>query len=108
MSDKERLEQIKFNNKHSYCDKNDVDFLLNRIEHQSKEITKAVNYTFELNKEIEIKDKMIEEMSKYIEESGIMHKSVKVYSNDKNSPSTIAQATREEIKEYFRKKVKNG
>lgn len=40
MSDGEKttLEFIKINNKHKYCGKDDVDFLLNLIEKQSKEI----------------------------------------------------------------------
>lgn len=36
--EKEALEFIKINNKHRYCDKNDVDFLLNLIEKQQKEL----------------------------------------------------------------------
>lgn len=40
MSEEEKtaLEFIKINNKHRYCDKNDVDFLLNLIENQQKEL----------------------------------------------------------------------
>ena len=40
LSDEEKttLEFIKINNKHKYCGKDDVDFLLNLIEKQSKEI----------------------------------------------------------------------
>lgn len=40
MNEKEKatLEFIKINNKHRYCDKNDVDFLLNLIEKQQKEL----------------------------------------------------------------------
>lgn len=44
MSDKERLEQIKFNNKHTYCDKTDVDFLLNLIEKQQDIINRIEKY----------------------------------------------------------------
>lgn len=40
----------------------EIEYLKNLNEHQSKEITKAVDYTFELNKESEIKDKMIDEL----------------------------------------------
>ena len=36
----------------------EIEHLKNLNEHQSKDLTKAVNYTFELNKEIEIKDKI--------------------------------------------------
>ena len=36
--EKAKLEFIKINNKHRYCDKNDVDFLLNLIEKQQKEL----------------------------------------------------------------------
>jgi len=40
MSEEEKtiLEFIKINNKHRYCDKDDVDFLLNLIEKQQKEL----------------------------------------------------------------------
>ena len=40
LSDEEKtaLEFIKINNEHKYCGKDDVDFLLNLIEKQSKEI----------------------------------------------------------------------
>lgn len=41
---------------------NKIERIKNLNEHQSKEITKAVEYTFELNKEIEIKDKMIDDI----------------------------------------------
>ena len=36
--EKKALELIKINNKHRYCDKDDVDFLLNLIEKQQKEL----------------------------------------------------------------------
>lgn len=114
MSEGERLEQIKVNNKHSYCDKNDVDFLLNLIEkqnkeiehlenlnkHQSKDLTKAVGYTFELNKELEIKDKMIDEMAEHIDFEKM---------NFDCSPLCVRPNCEIScIKEYFRKKAENG
>lgn len=40
----------------------EIEQLKNLNKHQSKDITKAVDYTFELNKELEIKDKMIDEL----------------------------------------------
>ncbi len=39
-----------------------IENLENLNKHQSKDIKKAVDYTFELNKELEIKDKMIDEL----------------------------------------------
>lgn len=44
----------------------EIEHLKNLNQHQSKDITKAVNYTFELNKEIEEKDKIIDLMARYI------------------------------------------
>jgi len=36
--EKEKVEKIKWNNEHEYCNKDDVDFLLNLIQKQEKEI----------------------------------------------------------------------
>lgn len=44
----------------------EIEHIKNLNEHQSKDMTKAVNYTFEQNKELEIKDKMIDSMAKEI------------------------------------------
>lgn len=44
MPEEERLDQIKFNNKYAYCNKTDVDFLLNLIQKQSKVIDKMAGY----------------------------------------------------------------
>lgn len=38
--EKEKVENIKWNNEHKYCNKDDVDFLLNLIQKQSKIIDK--------------------------------------------------------------------
>lgn len=40
MTDEEKLKKIKINNNSAYCNKDDVDFLLNLIENQQKEIEK--------------------------------------------------------------------
>lgn len=45
---------------------NRIKQLENMNKFQSKDIKEAVDYTFELNKEIEEKDKIIQNMSKYI------------------------------------------
>lgn len=45
---------------------NRIKQLENMNKFQSKDIKEAVDYTFELNKEIEEKDKIIQHMSKYI------------------------------------------
>ncbi len=41
----------------------EIEHLKELNKHQSNDITRAVNYTFELNKEIEKKDKIIDEMA---------------------------------------------
>lgn len=41
----------------------EIEHLKNLDKHQSKDIQKAVDYTFELNKELEQKNKMINEMA---------------------------------------------
>ena len=69
----------------------EIEQLKNLNKHQSKDITKAVDYTFELNKELEIKDKMIEEMTKY----------TLVF--DKNG----LPIPNDQTEKYFRKKVEN-
>lgn len=53
LSDEEKtaLEFIKINNKHKYCDKDDVDFLLNLIEKQQKEIERLEARKYMLNAE---------------------------------------------------------
>jgi hypothetical protein len=39
--EKEKVENIKWNNEHKYCNKDDVDFLLNLIQKQEKIIDRA-------------------------------------------------------------------
>ncbi len=50
--EKTTLESIKINNKHKYCGKDDVDFLLNLIKKQQKEI-----------EELKAKNKILEAIS---------------------------------------------
>lgn len=71
----------------------EIENLKNRIKHQDKEMTKAVDYTFELNKEIEKKDKIIDEMAN------------RIYAMDFRSEYG---STRNEVKEYFKKKVNSS
>lgn len=60
LSEKEKitLELIKKNNEHKYCVKDDVDFLLNLIEKQQKEIEelKAINQMQKYSIEVEKND----------------------------------------------------
>lgn len=45
---------------------NQIEELKNRNKHLSTDITKAVNYTFELNEQIKNKDKIINEMAEQL------------------------------------------
>ena len=47
--------------------KEEIDGLKNINKNQSKDIKKAVDYTFELNKQLKQKDKQIDLMAKYID-----------------------------------------
>lgn len=67
---------------------NRIKQLENMNEFQSKNIKEAVDYTFELNKEIELKDKIIDLMAEKIFAEGI------IWDN------------KEEIKKYFENKAK--
>lgn len=68
----------------------EIEHLKNINKHQSKDIKKAVDYTFELNKELEKKDKMIDEMVNYI------------YATDYRSE---CGNSRQQVKQYFERKV---
>lgn len=70
MSEEEKttLEFIKINNKHRYCDKNDVDFLLNLIEKQQKELEQEKENNTELRIQISARETVVEELQEKIEE----------------------------------------
>lgn len=86
----------------------EIEHLKNLNNHQSKDIQKAVDYTFELNKELEKKDKIIDEMSIFITNLDI---------DEDICKQQIGQFCKEEacevsldscvicIKQYFEKKV---
>jgi len=59
----------------------------------------------ELKKELDKKDKVINEICKYINEAGTMKTAIPIYSDKENTPYTVGVASVEEIKEYFYKKV---
>lgn len=88
----------------------EIEHLKNLNEHQSKDMTKAVNYTFELNKEIEIKDKMIEEMAKEINKTTSEKYKIKhICEKGKcRNEECHEDDWNECIKEYFRNEVKNN
>lgn len=109
----------------------EIEQLKNKNKHQSKEIQKAVDYTFELNKEIEKKDielietkeanrqlsielqkkdKVIDEMAKFIEVFELDEEIVKTYCD-----GTLENCKHKEdigtckscIKQYFERKSEN-
>lgn len=102
ISEEERLEQIKVNNKHSYCDKNDVDFLLNLIEKQNKKLEEKEKLYKKALSELVIADKMVNYMANYINDNTPYTKDTKDLENEYGIRS--AKYTTE----YFRKKVENG
>ena len=73
--------------------------------HLSRDSKKAVDYTFELNKEIEKQDKIIDEMAKYI--AGLeIEEDICVKTGRLDECDSMAYGECENcIKEYFKKKV---
>ena len=78
--EKEAVEYIKYNNEHTYCNKDDVDFLLNLIQKQEK----IINYSI---------DRILPSPEEYLEIKKIMKENKWGYDHSK--------------KEYFRKWVEN-
>lgn len=78
----------------------EIEGLKNINKNQSKDIKKAVDYTFELNKELERKDKQIDLMAERIEwlckSNGILL--------DKEHDENFTQ---EDVKQYFERKVED-
>lgn len=85
----------------------EIERLNNLNNHQSKEIGKAVDYTFELNTELEKKDKIIEELEDIFynyqlceyELTDCIFRKCEYISDDETPPC------KECIKEYFKRKV---
>lgn len=87
---------------------NKIEHLKNLNEHQSKEITKAVNYTFELNKEIEIKDKMIYKLAKSFLYNNKEFTRKKMSEIGVDNYLKLSEEKKiEMVIEYFREKVEN-
>ena len=86
----------------------EIEGLKNINKNQSKDIKKAVDYTFELNKELERKDKQIDLMAECIESLDNCKSSM----CDKFNKNCIVAIKRSEIclpciKQYFERKVKD-
>ena len=97
------LKDYKYKNNLIEKQQAEIENLKNRIKHQDKEMTKAVDYTFELNKEIEKKDKIIDEMAKYWQ-SGLSY----CEDCDRIIEDYDSQRCETCIKEYFKKKVNSS
>lgn len=78
-----------------------IEHLENINKHQSKDIKKAVDYTFELNEELEKKDKIIDEMSMYFGSGLSMCEDCEKCFESED----IYKCCQECIKQYFEKKV---
>lgn len=79
-----------------------------RCSHLGRDAQKAVDYTFELNKEIEKKDKIIELMSKYIAKFDIEEDICnKIENNCCDYAGQNGKLCNDCIKEYFKKKVED-
>lgn len=88
---------------------NRIKQLENMNKFQSKDIKKAVDYTFELNKEIELKDKIIDLMAEAIECN--QHKNIDTTDLDEvckklNCNKKCLSVKVECIKQYFENKAK--
>lgn len=81
---------------------NRIKQLENMNEFQSKDIKKTVDYTFELNKEIELKDKIIDLMAERVLLTEEEWKEIK----EKNIYNVIKKDTHKLIKQYFENKAK--
>lgn len=80
---------------------NRIKQLENMNEFQSKDIKKTVDYTFELNKEIELKDKIIDLMAERVLLTEEEWKEIK----EKNIYNVIKKDTHKLIKQYFENKA---
>lgn len=72
---------------------------------QSKDITKAVDYTFELNAELEKKDKIIELMTEELRYQNGMQQDYMFCIDMCDGKSCDKENCKERIKQYFEKKV---
>lgn len=86
---------------------NVINKIKNMNEFQSKDIEKAVDYTFELNKEIEIKDQIIDLMSEMLNNHDIDEDICKQMGQKENcNEFTDKENCKNCIKQYFENKLK--
>ena len=86
---------------------NVINKIENMNEFQSKDIEKAVDYTFELNKEIEIKDQIIDLMSEMLNNHDIDEDICKQMGQKENcNEFTDKENCKNCIKQYFENKLK--
>lgn len=79
-----------------------------RCSHLGRDAQKAVDYTFELNKEIEKKDKIMDLMAKYIARFDIEEDICRDKDCDEYTNIYTGEIDRKTcIKEYFKKKVED-
>lgn len=88
----------------------EIEGLKNINKNQSKDIKKAVDYTFELNKELERKDKQIDLMAKFIENNMSEKKIINeiCIKSKCNNEECHEDDLKDCIKQYFERKVKDG
>ena len=88
----------------------EIEGLKNINKNQSKDIKKAVDYTFELNKELERKDKQIDLMAKFIENNMSEKKIINeiCIKSKCNKEECHEDDLKDCIKQYFERKVKDG
>ena len=111
------LKDYKYKNNLIEKQQEEIENLKNRIKHQDKEMTKAVDYTFELNKEIEKQDKIIDELAFVVSqmETGIktiiiqeQKKYCEFIKSDEDCCWKTDKACTDCIKEYFKNKVNSS
>lgn len=103
--EKKALELIKINNKHRYCDKDDVDFLLNLIEKQQKELEQEKEKNKELEKYKTYYEEMEEVNKKFIAVDKIKEK-IEETNSEKLNYSEDEYYLENEVKGYAIDKLK--
>ena len=88
--EKKAIENIKWHNEHLYCDKKDVDYMLNLIQKQDTEINKLNN----------VIDRMVEEYEYNVRIN------VKNFCEEQMRKDKCIQDCKTCIKEYFMKEDK--
>lgn len=83
----------------------EINSLKNLNNHQGRDVQKAVDYTFELNKELEKQDKIIDAMLEEYEYDARIN--VKNFCEEKLRKDTCIQDCKLCIKQYFEKQVES-